>query len=144
MGEGGIIRSMSKNRNIDAGRVAGMLKALANEHRLSIFLRLVGCCAPGTACTTDDAMGACVGELGRDLGIVPSTVSHHIKELHGAGLISLERRGQSVVCSIDPDALGMLRRFLDGLPDGAGINRRRGGARARTTSKPKRTRARKR
>ncbi|MBW1692646.1 MAG: helix-turn-helix transcriptional regulator [Deltaproteobacteria bacterium] len=28
---------------------------------------------------------ACVGELGQDFGIVPSTISHHIKELRRLG-----------------------------------------------------------
>jgi SAM-dependent methyltransferase len=45
---------------------------------------------------------ACVGELGQDLGIVGSTISHHIKELRRAGLIRRERQGQKIVCWIDP------------------------------------------
>jgi DNA-binding transcriptional ArsR family regulator len=132
---------MSKSRTVDATRMAGMLKALSNEHRLQIFLRLVSCCAPGTACTTDEAMGACVGEVGRDLGIVPSTVSHHIKELHRAGLISLERRGQSIVCSVETEALGVLRQFLAMLPGGAERDGQCRRTKTRRTPQPKRRRA---
>ncbi len=57
---------------------------------------------------------ACVGELGKDLDIAPSTVSHHIKELKQAGIIRMERKGQTMECSIDQAALRELKGFLDG------------------------------
>jgi len=55
---------------------------------------------------------ACVGELGKDLGIAPSTLSHHIKELRRAGLIRMERRGQKIDCWIDPATLKALKEFF--------------------------------
>jgi ArsR family transcriptional regulator len=57
-------------------------------------------------------MRRCVGELGRDLSIAPSTVSHHLKELRTAGLIHMERRGQSIECWVEPDTLGTLSEFF--------------------------------
>ena len=57
-------------------------------------------------------MRGCVGDLGRDLGIGASTVSHHIKELYQAGLIQTERRGQHVECWIVPETLEMLAEFF--------------------------------
>ena len=89
-----------------------MFKALSNHNRLRIFQRLVSCCGAGARRRAGDGNCACVGELGRDLGIAPSTVSHHIKELRQAGLIRVERRGQYVECWADPEALGTLARFL--------------------------------
>jgi ArsR family transcriptional regulator len=89
-----------------------MFKALSNPNRLSIFLRLVSCCAPGTSCSVHAKGCECVGELGKDLGIAPSTVSHHIKELSRAGLIRMERRGQNVECWADPETLNALVTFL--------------------------------
>ncbi len=104
---------MSNYRNGQTQRFAEMFKALSNPNRLRIFLRLVSCCAPGTTCSTDAGMRECVGELGKDLGIVPSTVSHHIKELSRAGLIRMERRGQNVECWADPETLNALATFLN-------------------------------
>ena len=104
---------MSNNRNNRAEQFSEMFKALSNPHRLSIFMRLVNCYKPGVACDVDsDQMKACVGQLGKDLGIVPSTVSHHIKELHRAGLIRMERRGQNIDCWADPEAIQGLASFF--------------------------------
>jgi len=89
-----------------------MFKALSNPHRLDIFLRLASSYAAGTPCGTDAEMCECVGELGRDLSIAPSTVSHHIKELRQAGLIQMERRGRSVECWVDPEMLTALAMFF--------------------------------
>ncbi len=57
-----------------------MFKALSNTHRLEVFLYLANNCFPGET-STDKEMHSSVGELGDRLGITPSTVSHHLKEL---------------------------------------------------------------
>ena len=57
-------------------------------------------------------MSRCVGEIGEDLGIAPSTLSHHVKELQAAGLISCTRRGQNIDCCIDRESLRRLAAFF--------------------------------
>ena len=108
---------MSNIRTIDIERFSDIFKALSNPNRLRIFMRLMSCCEPGTSCTTDGQLSACVGELGQDVNIVPSTVSHHLKELHRAGLIQMERRGQKVCCWIDSAALEDMSEFFTGGSD---------------------------
>jgi len=111
-----IFRCMSNNRENLAPRMAEMFKALSNPNRLKIFLRLLACCPTGPFqtidCRTEPEACACVGELGQDLAIGASTISHHIKELRRAGLIRVERRGQKMECSLDPEALAALRGFF--------------------------------
>jgi ArsR family transcriptional regulator len=93
-------------------RFAGYFKALANPHRLKIFIKLVVCCSPGGTCKPEDGMKACVGELGKDLGLAASTVSHHIKELHQAGLLKMKRSGQFVECWLEKETLRDLADFF--------------------------------
>jgi len=96
---------MSNPQSETTQRFARLFKALSNPHRLQIFMRLVGCCGPGARLRAAGEGCACVGEISKDLGIVASTVSHHLKELHDAGVIRMERRGQNVECSVDPETL---------------------------------------
>ncbi|MGA2367495.1 MAG: metalloregulator ArsR/SmtB family transcription factor [Dehalococcoidia bacterium] len=100
---------MSNNDSGKAEKYAEMFKALSNPHRLKIFLRLA-CCGPeGMACKKDNIC-ECVGDLSGNLGIAQSTISHHLKELHRAGLISTRRNGQRIECWVDK---GILERLAD-------------------------------
>ncbi len=101
---------MSNYSTNDAEELAELFKALANPHRLKIFIGLARCCRPGQACAP--SMRACVGELGDGLELAPSTVSHHLKELRRAGLIRMKRAGQHVECWADPEALQRLSEFF--------------------------------
>ena len=104
---------MSKLRTFDADQTAARLKALSNPNRLLIFVQLTQSCAPGASCSADEeGIRRCVGELGQDLGLAPSTVSHHIKELRQAGLVRVERRGQNMHCWIDADVVRSLAVFF--------------------------------
>lgn len=105
---------MSNNQKENIERLANIFKALSNPHRLRIYLRLASCCTPGTICSLDDGNSAYVGELGKDLGIVPSTVSHHIKELRQAGLIRMRRQGQKIECWVDNEVYNDLAVFFRG------------------------------
>ena len=110
---------MSKYKTIEAARLATMFKALGNPHRLHIFQRLQTCCVAGTVCALDGASPNCVGELGTELDIAASTLSHHIKTLAHAGLIHLNRRGQFIDCQVDPDAALLLRGVFTTTPAAA-------------------------
>ena len=80
---------MSKYRSADIERFAGMFKALSNPQRLRIFFKLATCCVPGARCDASaGGMRRCVGDLGGDLGLAPSTVSHHLARLSDVGLVS--------------------------------------------------------
>ena len=104
---------MSNNKNLNIDELAEIFKALSNPNRLKIFLRLSTCCAPGTVGLMDDREShKYVGQLGEELDIVKSTVSHHMKELRRVGLIRMERQGQKIACWVDPEMVNSLRRFF--------------------------------
>ena len=98
---------MSNINNIN--QLAQVFGALSNPNRLRIFMNLVSCCSPGTSCAAD---AKCVGDLSQDSDISPSTVSHHLKELHRAGLIHMERKGQRVECWAKPETMDEITRFF--------------------------------
>jgi ArsR family transcriptional regulator len=104
---------------LDPVRLATVFKALANEHRLRLYLTLADCCGPGVVCdAAEDGSLPCVGELGERMAIAPSTLSHHLKELAQAGLIRMERHGRQVACSVRSDTPETLRtlQMLTGKP----------------------------
>jgi len=118
-GSGGrlIIRNMSNYSDAQVQELADKFKALSNPNRLKIFLRLYElCCQKMTQKEleklVDNPRCACVGDFGEMLGIVPSTISHHIKELRRAGLIKVERNGQRIECWIDAETLGKVNVFF--------------------------------
>jgi DNA-binding transcriptional ArsR family regulator len=93
-------------------KYAEIFKALSNPNRLKIFFDLATCCKPGTIGIIDSSETSCVGDIGKKLDIVPSTVSHHIKELRRAGLIRTRRNGQNIECWVDPEILAELKIFF--------------------------------
>lgn len=62
------------------------LAALAQEHRLAIFRRLVA----------SGEVGQTAGQLADAAGIAPQGLSFHVKELERAGLVTAEREGRYI------------------------------------------------
>ncbi|MFH1138009.1 MAG: metalloregulator ArsR/SmtB family transcription factor [Pseudomonadota bacterium] len=97
----------------DLERFARMFKALANPHRLRILLELTRCLSDdGGFETSVEEMKNCQGEFAADLGLAPSTVSHHFKELRQAGLLRTKREGKTVRVWVETEALQALRGLL--------------------------------
>ena len=107
---------MSKYSDISLAEMSDIFKALANPHRLQVFMRLARHQVESSGDDPcDGQICACVGALGKDLGLAPSTVSHHIKALARVGLIKMTRRGQMVECQADQAAVQLLAGYFQGL-----------------------------
>jgi len=103
---------MSNYRSNETAQLVDIFKALANDHRLKIYNILTSCCTPGTHCASDEVFSCCVGDLDSQLDIAASTLSHHLKELHRAGLIHMKRDGKQVFCSINTDMMKQLHQLF--------------------------------
>jgi ArsR family transcriptional regulator len=88
----------------EAAELALAFKALADPVRLRL-LSLIAAAPEGTACSCD---------LEEPVGKTQSTVSHHLSLLADAGLITKEKVGRWVNCTIVPERLAQLRDVLAG------------------------------
>jgi ArsR family transcriptional regulator, arsenate/arsenite/antimonite-responsive transcriptional repressor len=101
---------MSIYKSDQIERLTRVFKALSNPHRLRMYLRLASACGPG--CCDDAEKQSCVGDLGGELGLAQSTLSHHLKELHRAGLIQMDRHGKFVMCCVNEDVHAELMQLF--------------------------------
>src|SRR5580700_1112959 len=108
---------MNRQENTRPG-VAAMFKALGDPTRLHIFEFLRSCCCPVAVAETGEVRpvtGPTVGEVcchvtGAEQ--INSKISHHLKELRLAGLITVERRGKNMICGVNREAVAALAAYL--------------------------------
>lgn len=81
---------------------AAALASLGHEARLSVYRLLVRAGHEGLN----------VGEIGEQLNLPASTLSHHLRALVQAGLVVQERRGREVFNKPDFDAMAQVLTFL--------------------------------
>lgn len=86
----------------EAVDLAGIFKALADPVRVRL-LSLIANADDGRACSCD---------LEEPVGKSQPTVSHHLAVLADAGLITKEKVGRWVMCSIVPERLTAVRDAL--------------------------------
>lgn len=91
-----------KYRNMDSSTAVINLAALAQESRLDIFRWLV----------QKGVEGACVSDIGEQLGIAPATLSFHLKELQRSGLLVARRKGRHIYYAPDFAAMNALVEYL--------------------------------
>jgi ArsR family transcriptional regulator len=88
----------------EAERLAALLKALSDPTRLQLLAMIEG--------STNGE--ACVGDLTAPLDLSQPTISHHLKILVTAGILTREKRSRWSWYSVVPEQLEALRRALPG------------------------------
>jgi ArsR family transcriptional regulator len=86
----------------EAESLARVLKVLAEPARLRLLSLIAA--QPGGE--------ACVCHLVEPLGLSQGTVSHHLKALLTAGLVTREQRGSWAYYRVAPDTLATIRTLL--------------------------------
>ena len=91
--------------------VVRSLAALAHAHRLQVFRALV----------VAGPQGMTPGVMAEGVGIAPTSLSFHLKELMNAGLVTQERHGRNLVYRAAYDHMnGLLGYLTDNCCAGAG------------------------
>lgn len=97
------------DKNCDIKTLSRVFKALSNPNRLQIYLEVLahrhsGIEAPGAGCG--------IADLIIKLSVGAPTISHHVKELVDAGLVSVEKNGKYVTCHLDESMQKQLSHFF--------------------------------
>ena len=82
--------------------VVKAMAALAQPNRLQVFRALV----------VAGLHGAMPGQLSERLGIPNATLSFHLRELMGAGLISQERNGRNLIYRVEFAQMNSVLAYL--------------------------------
>ncbi len=91
-----------KPKDADVVRYAEMLSAMGTEPRLRIMRVLLSA----------HPEGMIVGDIGAELGIPGSTLSHHLEKLKNVGLAKVRREHTCLCYSANTEALQELLSFL--------------------------------
>lgn len=84
-------------------QAASTFAALGSEQRLAVLRVLVRAGPEGLR----------IGEIGARAGVTGSTLSHHLKILTQAGLLTQERQGRSIICAaVSYTEIRALSQFL--------------------------------
>lgn len=89
--------------DLDLVQAASAFAALGSEQRLAVLRTLVRAGTEGLA----------IGELGARCGVTGSTLTHHVKILAQAGLVTQTRAGRSIICAaVAFDEVRSLSQYL--------------------------------
>jgi DNA-binding transcriptional ArsR family regulator len=98
-----MIESPSPADALTLATAASKFAALGSEQRLSVLATLVRAGNEGLT----------IGELGERTGITGSTLTHHLKILAAADLVTQSRQGRSIICvGADYGEVHALSEFL--------------------------------
>jgi len=95
---------------METAKLAKVLKALSHQKRLELYLEIA------RHNESDFETGDCecfICDIMESLNIGAPTVSHHLKELTNADLITTERRGKYLVARANKETLDEVRKVLN-------------------------------
>lgn len=99
----------ANREEIQLEAAAKVFKALSDEARLKILAYLAQY-EVGQCCGPED--GVCACDLEAVTGLSQPTVSHHMKSLIAAHLVTAEKRGKWMYYRIDPKGFALVKGFL--------------------------------
>ena len=95
----------------DLRRTVKVMKALSHENRLELLLEIAS--KHSTEIDSDALPEGCfIADIKELFNIGAPTLSHHLKELANADLITTEKRGKHVVATVNVATLRSVITFL--------------------------------
>ena len=98
------VREVGESRSVERQEIVALFKALADPTRYEIF-RLIAA----------QPEAICVCHITDRFDVSQPTISHHLKVLREAGLITVSRRGVWAYYAADPHGLARLRSSVEDL-----------------------------
>lgn len=93
---------------MDSKKITKALKALSHPNRFKLFIEI-----SRVSQNTYEKEECFVYHIMEKLNIGAPTISHHLKELSNADLITTERKGKFIVARINKETLKELRDVLN-------------------------------
>ncbi len=94
---------------MDSKELSKIFKALSNENRLEIYKEI----AKLENIDYEQKCECSISELLSCLKIGAPTISHHLKELSNADLITTEKNGKYLMARINKETLEKIKQFID-------------------------------
>jgi ArsR family transcriptional regulator len=95
---------------MDTKKYSNIMKALSNPNRLELFLEIARCRE------RDFKDGECrISDIVKCFKIGAPTISHHLKELSNAGLITTDKNGKFLVARVNTEILNELGELFNKL-----------------------------
>lgn len=93
---------------MDTKKAAKIFKALSNPNRLELYFKIAE--MHESSFPTDSE--CFVTDIISSLNIGAPTISHHIKELVNADLISTEKKGKFLICKVNEELIEEVSKML--------------------------------
>lgn len=90
-------------------QIARVMKALSNPNRLELYLEILKKCEASFMTESGECL---VSDIMSSFNIGAPTISHHLKELANAGLITTERKGKFLVARINDSTIDEVNAIL--------------------------------
>ncbi|MDL2246526.1 metalloregulator ArsR/SmtB family transcription factor [Methanobrevibacter sp. OttesenSCG-928-K11] len=94
---------------MDTKKMAKVFKALSNPNRLDLYLKIVE--NQETSYETCD--GCLIHDIVKSFNIGSPTISHHLKELTNAELITTEKKGKFLVAKVNKEMVDEVNNLLN-------------------------------
>jgi DNA-binding transcriptional ArsR family regulator len=93
---------------MDTKKMAKVFKALSHPNRLELYFKI----AKAHEASFETGCECFVTDIIDSLKIGAPTISHHIKELANADLISTEKKGKYLICKVNEELVEEVSRML--------------------------------